>query len=462
MHPSRPGCRPRRSTHRSGSPGAAPRRSRHAPGVRGGTRRSTGGNPPRRSAPAPASGRLDHPVAMVVIPSLRSFPFAFGIIRSRTAAGRNSPASASPAARPGTPPPRAWFRSGRVAVPPPASSSPCWPAPEPSRTRNAGSETRLNRSSNRREGSSPAQRCSLACISVPCVRDVLPGHGTGIHRRFFGHYSPSLHDTLPPFPMYAALPGPEYYGGSAPPAPSAGIGPAAPAGRNRTGTARTVPAFTAVRSTGRHPALPLRHRHGYAAGFHRGLLPLAMHARPGVSRPPEGAGPRRIPAQSARFELAWLKGLHHTGSSRLPSILLAGPGPSGSTSPSRLCRGCSRPPRRPRIRLPSAPPRRCDGPAAVSHLHTKHAPRGAPRLPPASPRRHDGEEMDGLSPPSVNDSASWRTQAFIRSRCQQAGEGVPGDGRRIDRRPAGAAADIEGQAAPGKLRVSARRARSWR
>ena len=29
----------------------------------------------------------------------------------------------------------------------------------------------------------------------------------------------SLTDTLPPFPMYAAFPRPEYYGGSAPPAP---------------------------------------------------------------------------------------------------------------------------------------------------------------------------------------------------------------------------------------------------
>jgi hypothetical protein len=36
---------------------------------------------------------------------------------------------------------------------------------------------------------------------------------------------PSLADTLPPFPMYAALPRSEYYGGSAPSAPSAGIAP---------------------------------------------------------------------------------------------------------------------------------------------------------------------------------------------------------------------------------------------
>jgi hypothetical protein len=34
-----------------------------------------------------------------------------------------------------------------------------------------------------------------------------------------------LTDTLPPFPRYAALPRSEYYDGSAPPAPSAGVAP---------------------------------------------------------------------------------------------------------------------------------------------------------------------------------------------------------------------------------------------
>jgi len=34
-----------------------------------------------------------------------------------------------------------------------------------------------------------------------------------------------LTDTLPSFPMHAAFPRPEYYDGSAPPAPSAGIAP---------------------------------------------------------------------------------------------------------------------------------------------------------------------------------------------------------------------------------------------
>jgi hypothetical protein len=81
-----------------------------------------------------------------------------------------------------------------------------------------------------------------------------PGHGAGIHRRVFGHYFPSLTDTLPPFPMYAAFPRSEYYGGSAPSAPSAGVAPIpAPATLARVkGVERTrvVPAFTVVRSTG--------------------------------------------------------------------------------------------------------------------------------------------------------------------------------------------------------------------
>jgi hypothetical protein len=36
---------------------------------------------------------------------------------------------------------------------------------------------------------------------------------------------PSLADTLPSFPMHAALPRSEYYNGSAPPAPSADVAP---------------------------------------------------------------------------------------------------------------------------------------------------------------------------------------------------------------------------------------------
>ena len=46
-----------------------------------------------------------------------------------------------------------------------------------------------------------------------CGQDTAPG----IHRRISGHYIPSPSDTLPPFPVYAALPRSEYYDGSVPP-----------------------------------------------------------------------------------------------------------------------------------------------------------------------------------------------------------------------------------------------------
>jgi len=69
---------------------------------------------------------------------------------------------------------------------------------------------------------------------------------------------PSLTDTLPSFPRYAALPRSEYYDGSAPPAPSAGVAPI-PTGlpgrerKKRGERSRVVPTFTAVRSTGEAP-----------------------------------------------------------------------------------------------------------------------------------------------------------------------------------------------------------------
>jgi len=53
--------------------------------------------------------------------------------------------------------------------------------------------------------------------------------------------------------MRPALPAPEYYGGSAPPAPSAGVAPIRSLSPWPGGGAerpRAVPAFTAVRSAG--------------------------------------------------------------------------------------------------------------------------------------------------------------------------------------------------------------------
>src|SRR5208282_3255062 len=132
-------------------------------------------------------------------------------------------------------------------------------------------------------------------------------------------------------------------------------------------------------------------------------------------------------------------------------VSLTAPAPSGSTGTTRLCRGCSHPPRRPAAQAASSftPPLRRQGdgrsftsirpnsaswrtflsytfpsrsprPAHPAVLNRRDFVEAAPalatdpwlRLPPALPRRYDGREMDGLSPPSDNNSASWRTSSF--------------------------------------------------
>ncbi len=96
-------------------------------------------------------------------PCLRSLPLFFWI----TGSGRNSPdfSARIPSKNTATPPGR--FSTWATVAP----SIPGVCAPALALTRNhasarkTGSYTRLNRSPNRREGSSPAQRCGLACIS---------------------------------------------------------------------------------------------------------------------------------------------------------------------------------------------------------------------------------------------------------------------------------------------------------
>src|SRR6266567_889510 len=87
---------------------------------------------------------------------------------------------------------------------------------------------RLCRSPNRREASPPAQRCNLVCM-LRTAKYAESGCGHSTAPVFADASSdialPPLTDTLPFFPMYAALPRSEYYNGSAPPAPSAGVAP---------------------------------------------------------------------------------------------------------------------------------------------------------------------------------------------------------------------------------------------
>jgi hypothetical protein len=75
-------------------------------------------------------------------------------------------------------------------------------------------------------------------------------------------------------------------------------------------------------------------------------------------------------------------------------VSLTAPGPSGSTGPTRLCRGCSHPHRRPPAQTSSSftPPLRRQRNGGLAPPSETSAPRGALRLPPASPHRCDGEE----------------------------------------------------------------------
>ena len=86
---------------------------------------------------------------------------------------------------------------------------------------------------------------------------------------------PSLTDTLASFAMHAALARPEYYGGAAPPAPSADVAPipARPSGRPGTWSARDGSRVHCHPINGLAPGSPLRHRHSYAVGLHHGLKP---------------------------------------------------------------------------------------------------------------------------------------------------------------------------------------------
>jgi hypothetical protein len=167
-------------------------------------------------------------------------------------------------------------------------------------------------------------------LRLPCRHPgrqrIRPGHGAGIHRRIFGHHFPSLTDTLPPFPMYAALPRSEYYGGAAPPAPSAGVAPipapAPPAEGGAWNARRWFPRSLSSGRRVRHPAVPLRSRHGYAAG-NSPWPPGPDFVDPARSSPPVmkgGCAPHTSPHPPG-WSWRLLKRRNNTGFSRIPSRL---------------------------------------------------------------------------------------------------------------------------------------------
>ena len=153
--------------------------------------------------------------------------------------------------------------------------------------------------------------------------------------------------------MRRALPGSEYYGGSAP--SQAGrptAGPARiPRWPRKTGQTGTVPVFTAIRSTKEEPdfvpaASPRLPRSTFTVASGRTIHESARSSPPAASHQ-QRAGARRSRPISARFGAgSVLRDFQAPVPRVLLSVTLAEPAPSGSASTSRRCQGCSRPPRR--------------------------------------------------------------------------------------------------------------------
>ena len=142
--------------------------------------------------------------------------------------------------------------------------------------------------------------------------------------------------------MWPAFPAPDYYGPSAPtrrhqPATRLPYDPCCGRGGGRRVGSHVHSRFA---RRGRCPALPLRPRHAYPAALQRGLpagdIEPAQESPANIQRACTAAQPR-----SARFELVGsLRGVTTLVPHVHLSVSLAGPEPSGSTSPSRRCRGC--------------------------------------------------------------------------------------------------------------------------
>jgi hypothetical protein len=138
---------------------------------------------------------------------------------------------------------------------------------------------------------------------------VRPLPGAGIPRRVFGHYLPSLADTLPPFPMCTG-------------SPRLGVlrrlRPTRTFGRRRAyphpphrlagrmwSSHGWFPRSLLFGRRVRYSAIPLRHRHGYAVDIHHGLPTQTDETRSGVPRPHESERVRTaIQPTSTGLELA--------------------------------------------------------------------------------------------------------------------------------------------------------------
>ena len=214
--------------------------------------------------------------------------------------------------------------------------------------------------------------------------------------------------------MCRAFPGSEYYGASAPPA-AISRRRACPSltrlARGGGGHGRFPRSPSAVRPV-RHPALPRRPRHGYAADLHRD---------PGTAETCDtGSGPATIPDRlaarrpiSARFEpvrrlqdfTRWF--LSYTFRSCLPD-----PGRLAVPARSGVVRAAPALPGVPRIRLPSASARlpRQPGDEGLSPPYGQIAPRGAP----GPPRRCCAVTAPAPAAPgpAAPTTASWKTASY--------------------------------------------------
>jgi hypothetical protein len=173
--------------------------------------------------------------------------------------------------------------------------------------------------------------------------------------------------------MRRALPGSEYYGGSAPPQaaqPTTGPARTTTLATRQAGRPGTVPVFTAIRSPkeepGSAPAASLRVRR-------RPSPQPPGHRLHDSRRVPHQVGARRSQPRSVRFEpVRALRGVKTPVPRVLLSGLLTGPTPSDGPGAPRLCQDCLPPtPTPPRASCPQLLPGRCDGPAVVvSHPHS--------------------------------------------------------------------------------------------
>ena len=166
------------------------------------------------------------------------------------------------------------------------------------------SVTRLNKSSNRRPDRGSPNGAVWSGSPVPAAWFKQTDSGSLVFTSVlpvFQHFGYGLAGSLR---HVTGFPASDYYGASAPPVPSGDeCCPFAALAARHQGDTGWFPRSSQIDRRARRPALPLRHRHGYAADLHRGL-PTGCHiATRGSPSPHSGVGYAPRSAHIARFEL---------------------------------------------------------------------------------------------------------------------------------------------------------------